>query len=1613
VLVLNPSTHGKNTVSGPVFHSNLSQLTNWLLQAVIHPKLILDFLISRDRACARKKSQSGPFSAIVVRLLYSQPNSDKGRPNFLDLGYFARGSETSTRTCNSDENDPVYSNFVIYDPLGTAHPLNTNFTYDGDGCVPVPAGAQSIDGSGLSVVTGGSTTTWNWTVYDRYGNALTTSPPNYTATTPSGVKASYTFNNDTDYIYTDPWATSASAPFMIFTPGEIGNTEKFGQDKYAYTDAGGNTQQYLVNYSTFTLITTFACPVISDFPATSVTLPTSISIPGGASYSFSYEVPYGKTSPYTTGRISKITYPAGGYTFYTYSGTNGNGGTGGIDCNSYGIVPQLTRTVFDNNGNSAQWTIKNGGTAHVPFTVTEIDPSSNYTVYSFWDEYPTTVKSYQGSATGTPLKTVSYCYWGQGLNSNTGNCAATPSIIPPFGEVDMYMSTGTSAVSKVKTTFDTFGNVTGSYVSDFGASVPTRQTLITYGTWNGSSCVALSGQTVSAFIVGTPCDVKVENSSGAPIKETRMSYDGYGRPTVQYNWVSGTNFLHSSATFNSNGTVANATDANGTISSYGYNGTDGCNSLLPTSVTSVGLSTTLEWDCNGAVVTQTTDANLQQTEYAYNDPLWRLKSMTDAQRNITNYNYSTPTTFESVLNFNGTISTADTLITSDGLSRPTFRQTRQGQGLPSFDTTQTVYGFASASTGACTTQPPFKTGACTTVAIPYSGSAGQSAPSGTPATTSQQDALGRPLIVTDGGGTVSYQYIQNDVLQTIGPAPSGENTKMRQLEYNALGQLTSVCEVTSAAGSGAGSCGQSNPEIGLLTKYTYDAVGNLLTVYQNAQQGAIGGTQTRTYTYDGLTRLTSESNPETGATAYTYDTDATCGTSRGDLVKHVDANGNTVCDTYDGLHRVTSTTFSGPNATSNRYFVYDAATVDGQSMANAKGRLAEAYTASTASGTKITDEGYSYTARGELSNFYESTPNSSEYYSVPLSYWANGQTQTFGPFLNEAQVSITPDGEGRPFTISPGAGNILYNSASLPTQLQVSCAAGTCYPIGYQYDPNTLRMTQYSFAGSNGTLSGTLSWNSNGSLGQLVVADPVNFADPQTCNYNADDLARIASVSCNSGTTWGQQFSYDAFGNITKTVPSGATGVSWMPGYTASTNHYSLGGSSYDSNGNVLNDSFNSYTWDAEGKVLSTVFSGGQTWSYTYDAFGHVVELAINGAYQHSYLKLGSFRLSAIGQTAYYSETPLPAGSVASQNAGDTGIQIADWLGTIRGNSSYSGGFLNNTLSRAPFGEAYAIEGGAGEAFAGQEGDNNRSGTIYWFPERQYVTTQGRFLSPDPAGLAAVNPANPQSWNRYAYVGNSPLSNVDPAGLCPSGSYNAGPNGWDAASGTNGCGGIGVNAPVVDWVWANGEWLGLDGWSTWDGLIQRGPIQNSILTGEDSPFSGSLQSQIAGLLGGIMPCETEFGAPCVAIGSTFTTVPGYQPLTASQLAYLEDLQGMAGLFWDVPGPPRLCRSFQCNAATISGPQPAVFSAINLPTEEQVNAMCSVYAINANNGFGDAAADSANASIWSGTKFEQYTQYPRPTTMNPSAPTIMVLAPLAAPSIYIQASYNNCKAALGY
>lgn len=64
--------------------------------------------------------------------------------------------------------------------------------------------------------------------------------------------------------------------------------------------------------------------------------------------------------------------------------------------------------------------------------------------------------------------------------------------------------------------------------------------------------------------------------------------------------------------------------------------------------------------------------------------------------------------------------------------------------------------------------------------------------------------------------------------------------------------------------------------------------------------------------------------------------------------------------------------------------------------------------------------------------------------------------------------------------------------------------------------------------------------------------------------------------------------------------------------------------------------------------------------------------------------------------------------------------------------------------------------------FTGKERDAE-SGLDY-FGARYYGSNMGRFMSPDPL-MASAHVSDPQSWNRYSYAHNNPLSNIDPDGM--------------------------------------------------------------------------------------------------------------------------------------------------------------------------------------------------------------------------------------------------------
>jgi RHS repeat-associated protein len=300
-------------------------------------------------------------------------------------------------------------------------------------------------------------------------------------------------------------------------------------------------------------------------------------------------------------------------------------------------------------------------------------------------------------------------------------------------------------------------------------------------------------------------------------------------------------------------------------------------------------------------------------------------------------------------------------------------------------------------------------------------------------------------------------------------------------------------------------------------------------------------------------------------------------------------------------------------------------------------------------------------------------------------------------------------------------------------------------------------MTQYKYNVGSQSVTGNLTWNANGSLATLGITDQLNAANSQTCNFSHDDLARITGMTGASCTAWTQTFGLDPFGNITK---SGS--ISFQPTYSASTNRFLTipgGTPTYDANGNLTYDLSHSYTWDAEGTALSI-----DTVNLTYDALGRMVEQNRSGSYTEIVYGPTGGKLALMnGQSPQKAFVPLPAGATAVYTS--TGLAYyrhADWLGSSRLASAPTRTKYFD-VAYAPYGESYAGSGTTDLDFTGQNQDTVSG--MYDFLYREYHPTQGRWISPDPAGLGVVDPANPQSWNRYAYVQNNPLSLVDPLGL--------------------------------------------------------------------------------------------------------------------------------------------------------------------------------------------------------------------------------------------------------
>jgi RHS repeat-associated protein len=298
-----------------------------------------------------------------------------------------------------------------------------------------------------------------------------------------------------------------------------------------------------------------------------------------------------------------------------------------------------------------------------------------------------------------------------------------------------------------------------------------------------------------------------------------------------------------------------------------------------------------------------------------------------------------------------------------------------------------------------------------------------------------------------------------------------------------------------------------------------------------------------------------------------------------------------------------------------------------------------------------------------------------------------------------------------------------------------------------------------------------------------VGANP-GFTATQTFSY--DSLNRIQSATENltptggsSTQTWKQTFSIDRYGNrrfdaANTTTLGSCTASVCNPEINTSDNRLKkdqVGGSSvdydFDANGSLIKD-FNGqrFSYDAESHQKEFFSASNQTTTpdatYGYDGEGRRVKKTVGSG-------VTVFVYDASGQlSAEYSTTVVP------QAQAKVSYLTTDHLGSPRIVTDQDGGVISRKDFTA-FGEevtsAQRVGGTNGNGYdppvvrqdyTGYQKDNESG--FEFAQARYYNASHGRFTSVDPL-TASASMEDPQSFNRYAYVGNDPLTSADPSGM--------------------------------------------------------------------------------------------------------------------------------------------------------------------------------------------------------------------------------------------------------
>jgi len=196
---------------------------------------------------------------------------------------------------------------------------------------------------------------------------------------------------------------------------------------------------------------------------------------------------------------------------------------------------------------------------------------------------------------------------------------------------------------------------------------------------------------------------------------------------------------------------------------------------------------------------------------------------------------------------------------------------------------------------------------------------------------------------------------------------------------------------------------------------------------------------------------------------------------------------------------------------------------------------------------------------------------------------------------------------------------------------------------------------------------------------------------------------------------------------------------------------------SYNNNGCLTGDGTWTFGYDNENNLVSASKSGTSA-SYLYDPLGRQAQKTVNSV-KTRFVYAGLQRIAdydgsnnLVARYVYGAHLDEPL-LVVDDNEDVVAYLHHDRLGSIIATSDDNGDVINS-YKYMPWGEGTIS--GTTFGFTGQRYDAETG--LYYYKNRYYSPTLGRFLQPDPVLYR-------DTLNTYGYAHNNPLSLVDPLGM--------------------------------------------------------------------------------------------------------------------------------------------------------------------------------------------------------------------------------------------------------